>query len=165
LWDTPRKVNAPGDALKTLVELIRTQTDDCIPFTFNQDGPGYVNGTGYGRVTKNGRRQHASIAAWELFNGREVPKGLEVRHSCHNPPCVNPKHLSIGTHQQNMQDAIDAGRNVHGSRQPMSKLNEEKVKQIRSLKGLKIRELAAVFGVSQAAICMARSGKSWKHVV
>ena len=31
-----------------------------------------------------------------------VPEGLELDHLCHNPKCVNPKHLDPVTHQENM---------------------------------------------------------------
>ena len=69
---------------------------------------------GYGRTTINGRRTRAHRLMWELING-PIPDGMFVLHSCDNPPCVNPLHLRVGTHVDNMADVRDRGRgrNVH----------------------------------------------------
>ena len=88
--------------------------DDCWPFT------GAIGTHGYG-VTGNkpeGRPYITSnVAAWELANGERVPlifdeagKKIEVCHSCHNRPCCNPAHLSLGTRSDNAQQMHDAGR-------------------------------------------------------
>ena len=45
---------------------------------------------------------HAHRLAWVLANGRAIPDGLYVLHSCDNPPCCNPKHLSVGTQMDNV---------------------------------------------------------------
>ncbi len=50
-----------------------------------------------------------------LSNG-PIPKGELIRHSCHNKWCVNPNHLSSGTHQDNANDMVAAGRSRVGER-------------------------------------------------
>lgn len=160
LWNIPKRegVCQWGKSYGILVEIIKQDTNECIEWPH-----GLTNG--YAHITgKDGGSRRGNIVAWEIANGRKVPYGLHVRHTCDNPPCVNPKHLLVGTRRDNMQDAVERGRNVHGSRQPLAKLNEDKVRQIRKINGLKIRELAEMFGASQATVCMARNGKSWKHV-
>lgn len=54
---------------------------------------GYVHHNGYGAFKHRGRRRPASVWAWMLRHGREVPTGLEIDHLCRNTVCVNPDHL------------------------------------------------------------------------
>ena len=42
--------------------------------------------------------------SWELHFG-EIPDGMCILHSCDNPPCCNPAHLSIGTRDENNKQA------------------------------------------------------------
>lgn len=46
-------------------------------------------------------------------NGSD-PGGLDVMHTCDNPECVNPDHLRIGTHQENMSDKVKKNRHSNG---------------------------------------------------
>lgn len=61
------------------------------------------------------KRIRAHIYAWIEKNG-PVPEGLEVCHSCDNRICVNPDHLWLGTHKENIQDMIAKGRRVFRGR-------------------------------------------------
>lgn len=74
---------------------------------------GEVNNRGYGRFTVyRGERRFRPLAhrlAYELANG-ELARALVVRHSCDNPPCCNPAHLSVGTQRDNARDAQERGR-------------------------------------------------------
>ena len=78
-----------------------------------------VDQRGYGRFgfrphgEKNYRAVAASRVAWELYVG-PVPKGMEVCHHCENPACVNPEHLFLGTHKDNMNDRDRKGRTIAG---------------------------------------------------
>lgn len=63
----------------------------------------------YGKTKNRGRTLLAHRVAWEFANG-PIPDGLDVLHRCDNPICVNPDHLFLGTHTDNMQDRLAKGR-------------------------------------------------------
>lgn len=64
---------------------------------------------GYGTFSINNECNLAHRVAFELRFGK-ISDGLDVLHSCDNPPCVNPYHLFLGTHNDNMRDMIKKGR-------------------------------------------------------
>jgi hypothetical protein len=122
---------------------------------------------GYGRVRYRGRHWNAHRASYDNFKG-PIPEGMFVCHACDNPACVNPDHLWLGTHKQNMADMARKGRAATdikcklGERNPAAKLTKAQVAEIRLLRGtLKQREIAALFGVSKSQIGLIHRGKNW----
>lgn len=67
------------------------------------------NEAGYGTVRINRRTRKAHRVIYEMSVG-EIPEGLLLRHSCDTPPCVNPAHLTPGTHAENWADYAERGR-------------------------------------------------------
>lgn len=122
---------------------------------------------GYG-VFRDGRMKKAHRVAWELVN-EQIPVGLHVLHSCDNPGCVNPKHLFVGTHSDNMKDRQKKGRanDFHGRGESHggAKLTEVDVKVIREMAGsASHRELGEFYGVSRSLIGQIINRKIWRHI-
>jgi hypothetical protein len=71
---------------------------------------GTMDPHGYAKIGMgHNKRQQASHIAMRLFRDG-VPDGFLVMHRCDNPACVNPDHLTIGTHKDNAIDKIKKGR-------------------------------------------------------
>lgn len=111
---------------------------------------------GYGRFGETGRAHRWS---YEYFNG-PIPEGLMVLHSCDNKLCVNPAHLRAGTHAENVQDAIDRGRYKFCGNVKVTPDQAEYIR--RNPENLKLKELAARFGIAKSTASMIRSGKTWR---
>lgn len=70
---------------------------------------------GYGLMCYRGKAMAAHRLSYLLHKGPLTP-GLDVMHSCDNPPCCNPEHLSEGTRRQNIRDSIARRPNAHVAR-------------------------------------------------
>ena len=94
-----------------------------------------------------------------------VPIGLWVLHKCENPKCVNPKHLFLGTRQDNVDDREAKGRNnfIHysGEKNPGAKLTLSEVKDIRKSKDSN-SILSKRFCICRSQVSAIKRFISWK---
>jgi len=74
---------------------------------------GNINTTGYGRFTSRGRRWLAHRYAFTCAYG-DIPLGMEIDHACRNRSCVNPEHLRVATHRENMRNMVANKDNISG---------------------------------------------------
>lgn len=89
--------------LQRLLQKIVIQDNDCWIYQ------GGKNNIGYGMIRDGKKMRTTHRVSYEQHKG-PIPHGLCVMHSCDNPICVNPDHLSLGTMKDNMHDMINKGR-------------------------------------------------------
>lgn len=124
------------------------------------------NWTGYhlkgrGRFSFNGKAEYAPRVAWYLEHS--VWPNQYVLHTCDNPSCVNPDHLFLGTHLDNLKDMYQKNRHTKGETVGVHKLTEEEVLSIRASQD-KQKDLASRYHVCCGTISMIISRKIWRHI-
>ena len=124
------------------------------------------NKQGYGRFWDGHRKRRSHRVAYNLCFG-PIPDGMLVCHRCDNPSCVNPAHLFLGTHADNMADAAEKGRLFHGEQHYRAKLTAEDVQCIKQLfgEGMDQKEIGRQHGVHRSTIGAILSGRTWKHIM
>lgn len=147
----------------TLADVLAVRTDrtgSCWLWT------GAKHGDGYGLILFKGKHYRAHRAAWEAANGEPPPADMSVMHTCDNPACVNPAHLRLGTHTENMHDMQRKGRG-----RGKAKLTPDQVREIRrdfrvyGRKKNNLAEIAARYpGITRAGVYQAASGRSWRNL-
>ena len=122
---------------------------------------------GYGYVWHEGKNRAAHRLSYELSIG-PIPEGLDLMHSCDTPACIEPSHLSPGSHSENIQQMIDRNRRntAKGSRHGMAKLTSGQVLLIRErykpyCRANSTSAIARDLGVSQRAVWCAIKGETW----
>lgn len=130
----------------------------------------YLDGSGYFTAVLDGKRFRSSRLICSAFHG----------------PCPTPRHLVLhgngdrednrainlrwGTQKENLADREAHGRTLHGSLNPSSKITEADALEIRRRcaggrhgGGERQREVAAEFGLTQAAVSLIVLNKAWRR--
>lgn len=121
--------------------------------------------SGYGQIRAGNKQKGAHRISYEWAKG-PIPPGMFVMHSCDNPACVNPNHLSVGTPGDNSRDAAAKGRMARGKRHGMARLTEEYVREIKASprRRSSVTYFANKFGVGRDSIYSVYWGETWKWV-
>ncbi len=123
--------------------------------------------------------------SWMAFRG-PIPDGLFILHKCDVPSCVNPLHLRIGTHLENMADMVAKGRSPRGPATARARLAapavpietgvvppEGKAKKLTWVQVVELRRryaegerqasLAKAFGVAQSMVSRVIRLRRWRY--
>ena len=126
-----------------------------------------TNRLGYGFFFLRCNTYLAHRVAFFLHNALD-PAEHDVLHTCDTPTCVNPDHLFLGTHLDNMTDMIVKGRDKHefGEARSSSKLTDDIIRDLRSrlLFWGCVTTWAKEFSVNKTTISKALRKQKWKHI-
>jgi hypothetical protein len=149
---------------------IKTEREDHKkPIEYTIDNNGCWNCTshhkspkGYPISTINLKNVRISRYMYESYRGT-IPEGKIIMHLCDNSSCINPDHLKIGTHTENIKDRDNKGRTAKGESAGNAKLKKQNIIDIRT-SNLTTKELSIKFNTSDSNIRSIKNRKAWKHV-
>jgi len=131
---------------------------------------GWQVGKRYGKFwmkvpSSKGKHVLAHRYSYTRFHG-QIPSDKHVCHRCDVPLCVNPDHLWLGTHQDNMADM--AAKNRHspakaGAQNHSAKLTDDEVVAIFFASGTH-KEIAAPYGIDASSVGRIKNGTNWSHI-
>lgn len=164
-WGDPlggRATNV-GEPRRYLEAVVLPHTgDDCLIWPYGRSA-------GYGAIYSPaiGQNEFVHRIACAERHGPPPSPDHEAAHSCGNghEGCVNPEHLRWATRGENAQDMVAHGRSCRAEKAHFTKLDEQKVREIRALKGVEPQRVTARrYGVSQPAIRYIQIRKNWAWV-
>lgn len=137
--------------------------DECWEWTAGKDKDNY----GYFKINRSNKRAHR--VSFEINHNRFIVDKLLILHSCDNPCCVNPSHLSEGTHKDNVADMFVKGRQRErkGTASGTSKLTDDKVIEIRAKHATgdyTHRRIANEYNMSRQQISRIINKERWAHI-
>lgn len=129
-------------------------------------GRKFPSGYGSASAVVDGVQYHRAHRLAFYFATLIHPRERFVLHRCDNRMCVNPLHLFLGDHLDNMADMGAKGRRAVGETAGHNTLTTADVVEIKTrlLLGRPQNGIARDFNVSTAMINHIAKGRQWKHV-
>lgn len=134
----------------------------CINWTGSKDNRGYA-------MFVNNKEAWKMSRVVYTYHFGDIEPGLFILHSCDNPACVNPDHLSAGTQRENMQQRHARNRyntQPRGSEHARSRLSEFDIANIRKYwaAGMSQTKLGKMYGEAQPTIYNIVHGNTYSHL-
>lgn len=165
-WRKWRKEQGPagtqparGELQEYLEQVVLTCiSEECLIWPYSG------NGRGYGKITYGDKRQYVHRLVCEIVNGPAPSPRHQAAHGCGKGHlgCVNPRHISWLTPEENQADKLRHGTHQLGEQNAMSKLTPDDIKKIRALRGEKTQaEIGRMFGIHQVQVSRIHRKARW----
>ena len=155
--DVPDELAFPM-ALQRMTKRVRVTERGCWEWI------GYTLPNGYAEMCIRSKQIRVHRLMYMVSSGGPIPAGMDVLHSCDNPICINPKHLSLGVDKQNIGESIARGRR-NTKRAPLGKGHPKPENRTHCIRG---HELAGENlymtpdGRRQCRACRGAAARRWK---
>jgi len=159
--DTPEvrfRARVTLNGKRWLRPLLEAPSDQCLIWS------GTKNESGYGYLDVDKKHTKAHRYSYFLAHGKWPPADMQILHSCDNPACVNPHHLSVGTNADNMLDMRSKGRHSHGEKVSIITTAQAEEAMRRLGAGEPGKEIARDLGVHFQTISDIKNGRTWTHL-
>ncbi len=106
--------------------------------------------SGYGQVYFVGSMRPTHHVVWEKFHNncqKQCDKTKVIRHLCGNRACVQPSHLKLGTHTENMRD-----KRKHGTQHGISEAQAREILRLKDVEGLKPKQISDKLGIKYESV-------------
>jgi len=126
---------------------------------------GGVDKDGYGKFqvtisNREPRQQHFRAHRFSFFLAHGRWPVERLLHSCHEPRCVNPEHVSEGTQSENIIHTVL--RRTHGTVRATPELVREW--RLRHAAGEQIADIARSSELAYSTVEHAVTRRTWRHV-
>ena len=143
--------------MEVILDAISKSHDECViwPFSKCRDG--------YGSIKYKNKKWQAHRLVLHLTAGPAPSSShyaCHIAQICHNPSCINKKHLYWGTPKQNCKDKLLDGSSNRGENQGLSKMTKDQVMNAYHSPDT-AKSLAKRYNVNASTIGAIRRGISW----
>lgn len=126
---------------------------------------GSTDKNGYPLLRIEGKTKRVARVLWSLLHDVKLRESEHVLHRCDTPACLNPEHLFVGSHAQNMADMAAKGRSYKptGAVNGRALLTFAQAQSIRTeaAQGASHSQLADKYNVSRGAVYHVLAGRTW----